>query len=794
MVHVKVPGSMMIQIAPSILGRDLKFYEKGKAAETKITLPKSMFGLLHTKEVDQALKAKGIAEPKRHQRFEELNRQLKDPNFRNKYKDSLRIVTYRIPTQGYNSMEVFDIVEFLPPWYGPHIVLPPGITTKSGTAFDYNKMSVLLPVIKNNGLAIEGTVNSAGNKIAKLSSKDKKKLKEYRKMSKQDQGYFRKQFPRWYGKIKKAKIKYVFLNDIIQHTSDILLDPVNFFRLIKPNSANLIMHELQPHSDKPSLNLLEKLGKPGAQPKMGEVFNFNVWFKKWQVAKVKNLLGIVAIYNRLYSILSNYGLNLNDMLILPYEKIIQKKVLTLELPVRNPLGRNVDIKTPFVGNILKWEILSQLINVTVDASSDDRFVNTAIDSRNFGAAIYMILFKNIDFSTILKFFHQPIVIAYNELYNKFRSKGFDHRESVAQSVYQITKVNHYKDAYYFKEGEKILSKSALMYNVLKQMTELEVILKPETLIDNLGMTPFGPSQFPILAHYLINLEESEAIRTLQIAINFDNHADSTMTAIFDRERAYQKTLEYGLVSEEFMHTIMNKSIRSEFYIAPVTEYFYNSLYEILFSVENLINFRLLIDSVGFSQRKRASHTVTNDFLLMVVQNFGEYQGVPLIDIASRYIKNRFTYGDPKKLLTLRNKVKEILGKENVTLRVLDSMVLSRTLPFENIRLFSGFEGESADENRLSEELRLLLNHESKEANSLAENLIITGLIQSGWSKSPLYFGDIFPEEFITPVIGQAMVKYNSLGDNERRYYQNSFIDKFIVNLNNLQGYRGKSYW
>jgi len=793
MVHVKVPGSMMIQIAPSILGRDLRFYEKGTAAETKITLPKSMFGLLHTKEVDQALKAKGIAEPKRHQRFEELNRQLKNPNFRNKYKDSLRIVTYRIPTQGYNSMEVFDIVEFLPPWYGPHIVLPPGITTKSGTDYDYDKMSVILPVINNNGFVIKGTVNNKGNFVAKLTTKDLKKLEAYRKLSKESQADYRKQFPVWYGRIKKARIKNVILNDMISHASDILLDPVNYFRLIKPNSPNLIMHELQPMNESPSLNLLEKLGESGSQPKMGEVLGFSTWFKKWQVAKIKNLLGIAAVQNRVYSIFSNYGLVLNDTLTLPYNRLSDKDKAGLSVPVRNPLGESTDIQTPFVKNVLKWEILSQLINVTVDASSDDRFGYTAFNSKNFGAAVYMILFKNVDLPTVLKFFHQPIIMAYNELYNKFKSKGFDHRESLAKAAGQITGYNYYAGAYYVKNGEKVLSKSALMFNVMNAMDNFEKDLRPETLSGMLGFASHGKIHYSILAHYLKNLEESEAIRTAQSVINFDNQADSTMTAIFDRERAYQKTLEYGLVPEEFIQGIMNQSLRSEFYIAPVTESLYGSLYEILFSPENLVEFRFLIDSVDFSKRERAARTVTNDFLLMVVQNFGEYKGKSLMDISEQYIKNGFMYGNPKKLLNLRNKVKEVLGEENVTLRVLDSMVLSRRLPFENIRLFLGFEGESADKNRLSEELRLLLNHPNKEANLLAEHLIITGLIQSGWSKSPLYFGDLFPEEFITPIIGEAMIKFNKLSKEEKKYYRNMFGVNFLENFDNSQAYRGKNY-
>lgn len=53
-------------------------------------------------------------------------------------------VGFRIPTQELNSIEVFEVVGFLPKSMGQSIVLPDAITTKAGSDFDIDKLNVYL--------------------------------------------------------------------------------------------------------------------------------------------------------------------------------------------------------------------------------------------------------------------------------------------------------------------------------------------------------------------------------------------------------------------------------------------------------------------------------------------------------------------------------------------------------------------------------------------------------------------------------------------------------------------------
>jgi hypothetical protein len=52
---------------------------------------------------------------------------------------------FRIPTEQLNSIDVIEIVGFLPANYGKVVIVPTGITTKVGSDFDFDKLNMYLP-------------------------------------------------------------------------------------------------------------------------------------------------------------------------------------------------------------------------------------------------------------------------------------------------------------------------------------------------------------------------------------------------------------------------------------------------------------------------------------------------------------------------------------------------------------------------------------------------------------------------------------------------------------------------
>jgi len=77
-----------------------------------------------------------------------LNAAIADGTVREEVKELLNLTGFRIPTQGYNSMEAMVVQEFLPAEGGPMIVVPSEIVAKTGSDFDIDKLNVLIKNFK----------------------------------------------------------------------------------------------------------------------------------------------------------------------------------------------------------------------------------------------------------------------------------------------------------------------------------------------------------------------------------------------------------------------------------------------------------------------------------------------------------------------------------------------------------------------------------------------------------------------------------------------------------------------
>ena len=80
-----------------------------------------------------------------------LNEALKNPAFVKANEKALSMVAIRIPGQGYNSMENFTVVEFLPEESGEIILVPDEMVVKSGSDYDIDKLFCYDPYIKEDG-------------------------------------------------------------------------------------------------------------------------------------------------------------------------------------------------------------------------------------------------------------------------------------------------------------------------------------------------------------------------------------------------------------------------------------------------------------------------------------------------------------------------------------------------------------------------------------------------------------------------------------------------------------------
>lgn len=128
---------------------------------------------------------------------ERLNEMLKDNVWLElgDHRKLITMVAVRIPVQGMNSMEFMEVYEFLPEEAGNVLIPPAEIVGKSGSDFDIDKLSTLMPAISNiNGkvslvkpMKVAESKKELKNKLSELSrskselDKSKKEAKENKK-------------------------------------------------------------------------------------------------------------------------------------------------------------------------------------------------------------------------------------------------------------------------------------------------------------------------------------------------------------------------------------------------------------------------------------------------------------------------------------------------------------------------------------------------------------------------------------------------------------------------------------
>lgn len=161
-------------------------------------------------------------------------------------KELLRGIGFRIPTQGLNSVDFFEIVEFLPPQMGDVVIFPAEITTKAGSDFDVDKMQMYLKnwYFEANGdiktIPFLGYGEQAKNKFKNiLSEKNIKEMFLNLSSTKADENAIEK--------LKDLDSDEDIFDIYVQSLEnkyysileEILSLPDNFAKLITPNNADV---------------------------------------------------------------------------------------------------------------------------------------------------------------------------------------------------------------------------------------------------------------------------------------------------------------------------------------------------------------------------------------------------------------------------------------------------------------------------------------------------------------------------------------------------------------------------
>lgn len=365
-----------------------------------------------------------------------LNEAIKDEQWLNEGNNRamVSLTGVRIPVQGLNSMEFFEVAEFLPETAGNIIVVPTEITMKAGSDFDIDKLTMYMPSInvapnpqqimkafggieagsgyikesvlkrlakenpeyandltaQNTDLLIDVLLNKAT--VYKLTERDQEVIDILKKA---------KAIPSTRKPELATEDVGGLQNELIDSMRTILLSKDNYASLINPNSTDLVKENSEAY---------KKLSaEKSSQPKISHPASYSYNLGKHQDNSImKRALGIGAKGNTFNSLFQRTGTPLPEYISRPNDGKLAPIAVT-EIGLFE--------KPPVIGELTtangqsKSDIINQLINGWVDAGKDPWIADIGADDIIAPLLISMVD-MGIDYNYAVKFLNHPAVKRY----------------------------------------------------------------------------------------------------------------------------------------------------------------------------------------------------------------------------------------------------------------------------------------------------------------------------------------------------------------------------------------------
>ena len=372
---------------------DLRFYRvEGNTVrkmEIKIAFTDKYKGLLNL-----VYKGKAIGN------LDNLNKLLNDDAFVKEHGAKFTLVGCRIPVQGFSTIESMIVKEFLPAVAGQIVIVPEGLTIKSGSDFDIDKLNLYEPHINSTtgelyeskkdpvqyAEKIDENIKEWNQEKRKILSvikdiEEKNKLKTLSKEKKAENDEKVKSLKEDVSRIEtnindlkkdKSNVLLGEVNRLISSISNIVLDRGNFLNLITRNELDILGDIYDSRgieaNDTPMYNIVDPITS-------------NEFFRRNTVGKQS--LGIAAKMNTFFALAVEAGLKMNT----PSPSLSS-------LP-ENPNGSLSSLYTqPSISGkkgVYIPKVISEFISGLVDIAKDSRISEIYADKLRTPMYLYMIM-------------------------------------------------------------------------------------------------------------------------------------------------------------------------------------------------------------------------------------------------------------------------------------------------------------------------------------------------------------------------------------------------------------------
>ncbi len=669
----------------------------------------------------------------------------------------LTLIGYRIPTQGLNSMDFFKIKQFLPETSGA-MILPTEIVAKSGGDYDIDKMNIFRPYLTENG---EYKTND-NNRLIEIS---------HEILSHQDN----------------------FTSLITPNSTHILTDVVDDMRYIeyvnkkKEDGENPLPFKVGT-KESGGQTWFDNFKKQQKNVKYSDQFDLVYkieQFQKFMLAK--DMIGIAAIANTSHTIAQIYNWSIN----ITYG-VKKNKYVDIKFSHNQNDDRTISIADVMDSeNVHKIsEIISQIINATVDAAKDPFLFDLNMNLDTLGVYIYLLK-AGVRFENIAYMMKQPIITEYLQQLsiNKSGYLTAFGKEKKPQII---------KNELLKKYNDKLNTKT--FDN--RKFTNFND-LRNNLLTENQTSQQFYQDQIQVLNDFLKYKEQATLLLNAVSAINHDtNGLGENLGAAEAKEEQVASAFEDGFVNG--LQETLDKSFIGKMNLHKTAQEMYGQFYytqqpefkEVIKNVEKEINPFKAQEKIDLNK------LIVNDLINFVIQNWGfiDSRGESKINDLK---KNLFT-GDnsiAKRLLAIKtdkNPTKEVKEQQdNLIVKELFSLINSLKgknikQQQDNIKLFSR-RLDTFTSNSLTQSFRELydLNPE------LTRDIYRLGVLQSGLNNSAITYLGLIPYEYYNELVKTAFDNFNkknwveNLKDFKALFISNNTnnpsVRKYLANMEEEAG-------
>jgi hypothetical protein len=573
-------------------------------------------------------------------------------------------------------------------------------------------------------------------------------------------------------------------NRLIEISTKILQHPSNFNALTIPNSTKILtdlvaeIRWIEHVNDKPeykgTIEDYEKSTKNELKNiKYIEQLMLSTKTKQFQkLMLAKDMIGVAAVQNTAHIIAQLAGLTLNKTYIVKTKegkKIEKNRHISFKHHTgpnnTMDLGKTFDVN----GKNKISEVISQIINATVDAARDPFLIDLNMDLTTLGTYAYLIRI-GVPFDTVVYFMKQPIISKYLKSLSINQSEflGLNNQEAKGKALAEAKNEFILDDAEYGNE---------YLETKVYENEELKSYLSKDKQVGD----DFKANQLHILNKFL---EYQDQASMLSDSIKANNHDTAglgkSLYTSFMKRTLNAKVREDNFVNnlENLVNTPIAGFNQIDFSIDAFSQ-FYDSYSNrtIKNNIDKILNNLKLFKDEDIIKTR---NLIENDFINYVVQNYG-------YDNISKYSEELFkSQSVAKQLLKIKNNPEttyEIALSNNMLVKELFPLINKVGDNKDNIKIYSRkYDTFTADQlteafkeleelgqqenQRLFEESG---NIEDLNKPTLAKQIMDVGIIQSGLNNSPITYLGIIPFEYYNELVKESFDNFYKKNGAQEMY-------------------------